>query len=212
MRLNERAMLPTSSREWTGSRALRSPVAARAIASFTQAHRPEHHAREEQVEEQADDHEGERDAAVEQVPGDPLAALDRRQALQQVQPAVGVAGRRERRAEGQHALAAEDGLPEDVLPGRGRGLGAGLLAPDLAAGEERPAALAHEVGLAVARHEQDDARAARGAAAPPRRRAAGSWARRPSLRGRAGRPRTSPRGCPPAPRGRRGARRATAGC
>ena len=35
MRLNERAMLPTSSREWTGSRALRSPVAARAIASFT---------------------------------------------------------------------------------------------------------------------------------------------------------------------------------
>ncbi len=35
MRLNDSAMLPTSSREWTGSRTSRSPVAARAIASCT---------------------------------------------------------------------------------------------------------------------------------------------------------------------------------
>ena len=33
MRLNDSAMLPTSSRECTGSRTWRSPVAARAIAS-----------------------------------------------------------------------------------------------------------------------------------------------------------------------------------
>ena len=33
MRLKDSAMLPTSSRDWTGSRAASSPVAARAIAS-----------------------------------------------------------------------------------------------------------------------------------------------------------------------------------
>ena len=120
-------------------------------------HRDEHHPREEQVEEQEHEHERERDAPVDEPAGHRLAPVEGRQALHQVEPPVGLARRGERRHEGQDPLAAEARLAELVLPGRGPAARRQrLLALDAAPGEERPPARAHQVGLAVPVHEQDD--------------------------------------------------------
>ena len=120
-------------------------------------HRDEHHPREQQVEEQEHEHERERDAPVDEPARHRLAPVEGGEALQQVQPPVGLARRGEGRHESQDPLAAEARLAELVLPGRGpaaRRLR--FLALDAAAGEERSPSRAHQVGLAVPVHEQDD--------------------------------------------------------
>ena len=182
-------------------------MAARAIASCTRRTGASTMRESSRLRSRQHEHERERDAPVDEPARDRLAALERREALQQVQPPVRLARRREGRHEGQHPLAAEARLAELVLPGRGPPpAGSASSRRTLAAGEERPAARAHEVGLAVPVHEQDDARAARGSGSRVRRPASRRMTpRRRSRRGRGRRPRSAPTGSPPAPRGRRGA-------
>ena len=120
-------------------------------------HRGEHHPGEEQVEQQEHQHERESDAPVDEPAGHRLAAVEGREALHQVEPPVRLPRRRERRHEGQDPLAAEARLAELVLPRRRPAARRQrLLALDAAAGEERPAARAHQVGLAVPVHQQHD--------------------------------------------------------
>ena len=74
-----------------------------------------------------------------------------------MEPPVRLPRGRERRHEGQDRLAADARLAELVLPrGRRAARRQRLLAQDATAGEERPAARTHEVGLAVPVHEQRD--------------------------------------------------------
>ena len=136
-------------------------MAARAIASCTRRTGASTIRGEQQVEEEEHEQEGERHPAVEERARRPLAPLEGGEALQEVEAPVGLPRRGQRRHEGEHALAPEEGLPELVLAGGGPAPGGThLLALDAPPGHERPPARADEVGLAVLVHQEDDARLA----------------------------------------------------
>ena len=120
MTLKARAMVPISSRDFTGRRRSSRPLLASLMASDRACTGRITMPREQQVQQEQQQHEGRADEAVEEAPGEGLRAAQLGQRIEEVQAAEGLVARAQLRVVMEDALPLPHRLAEAARGGRGQ--------------------------------------------------------------------------------------------